>query len=302
MRPDSNDHHHHIDADGSHVGGHSAGRGASAIRQSWTRALRPMARRRPAILGYHGIGRSSRREDPFLLSVTPARFRLQLETMLAAGFRFMTVAELAAAAAGRTPPPGLAAVSFDDGMRNNLTVALPILRELGIPATVYVVSGWLGGHSPYVKGAQGALLTAHDLLVLADAGWEIGAHTVTHADLATLDYASCLREIEASCAALERLVGTKVTTLAYPYGRYSEPAIAAVRDAGLSAAVTTGSGSWQPYELTRAMIGAADPLPVVLLKMTDRYEPLLQLRPLRSLRHASRDLRHKLSALPETRP
>jgi peptidoglycan/xylan/chitin deacetylase (PgdA/CDA1 family) len=302
MRSNSNDHHQGLATNRSHHGARAAGRSANAIRETWTRALRRVAHSRSAILGYHGIASSSRREDPFLLSVTPARFRLQLETMLAAGFRFMTVAELAAAAAGRRPPPALAAVSFDDGMRNNLTVALPILRDLGIRATVYVPSGWVGRRSPWIKGTEGAILSADDLRALAGAGWEIGAHTVTHADLATLDYAACRREIEHSRAELERLVGTQVTTLAYPYGRYGEAAIAAARDAGLAAAVTTGSGSWRPYELTRAMIGAADPLPVVLLKMTDRYEPLLQLPPLRSLRRASRELRHKLSAPPEARP
>ena len=68
--------------------------------------------------------------------------------------------------------------------------------------------------------------------------------------------------------------------------------VAAARNAGLLAAVTTGSGSWEPYELTRAMIGAADPFPVVLLKMTDRYEPLLRFVPLRAMRRASRRFRN----------
>jgi hypothetical protein len=60
------------------------------------------------------------------------------------------------------------------------------------------------------------------------------------------------------------------------------------------AAVTTGSGSWAPYELTRAMIGAADPLPVVLLKLTDRYEPLLKSPPMHAVRQASKALRGRL--------
>ncbi len=60
------------------------------------------------------------------------------------------------------------------------------------------------------------------------------------------------------------------------------------------AAVTTGSGSWASYEMTRAMIGAADPMPVILLKLTDRYEPLLATPPMQALRGTSRRLRETI--------
>lgn len=247
------------------------------------------------ILGYHGVARSARRDDLFLLQLPPDRFRAQLEMMLEAGFGFVTVAELAARSAGGPPPPGLAAVSFDDAMRNNLTNALPILRELGIPATVYVPTGWLGGRSPWIgPGGDGAILDRAELRELVAAGWELGAHTVTHADLSQLGYEECRREIEGSCEALHELTGVKVQTLAYPFGNYGQTAISAARDSGLLAAVTTGSGKWEPFELTRAMIGAADPFPVILLKLTDRYEPLLASPPLRVARRTSKQLRGRL--------
>ncbi len=264
-------------------------------RHAWVRALAGVARRRAVILGYHGVARCARKDDPFLLSIAPEKFRLQLEMMRAAGFRFVTVAELVRAAAGGTPPPGLAAVSFDDGMTSTLTNAFPILQELGIRASLYVPTDWLGGTNPWISGPYAAILNPDELRELAAAGWELGAHTVTHADLATLDYDGCVREIEGSCEALERILGAPVETVAYPFGSYGPAAVSAARNAGLLAAVTTGSGSWEPYELTRAMIGAADPFVVVLLKMTDRYEPLLRLVPLRAIRRASKRLRnHKL--------
>lgn len=249
------------------------------------------------ILGYHGVAECARKNDLFLLQLAPAKFRAQLEMMQAAGFRFVTVVELVREAGGGAPPPGLAAVSFDDAMRNLLTNALPILRELGIPATVYVPTQWLGGRNPWIgEGSGGAILTAEELRELHGAGWELGAHTLTHADLSQLDYDSCRREIEGSCEALARLTGATVRTLAYPFGRYGPTAIAAARDAGLLAAVTTGSGSWEPFELTRAMIGAADPFPIVLLKLIDRYEPLLSSPPLRLVRRASKGARRWLGA------
>ncbi|HEX4187033.1 MAG TPA: polysaccharide deacetylase family protein [Solirubrobacteraceae bacterium] len=276
------------------AGGHPTR--AAGLRAA-ARALERIRRRRAVVLGYHGVARSKLSEDLSLLQVSPERFRRQLELLLAAGFEFVTLAELARRAAGGTPEPGLAAVTFDDGMRNNHTTALPILSEYGIPATVYVTIGFIGGTSPWIgPGGDGAIMDEPELRELAGAGWELGAHTMTHADLSTLDYEACLREIEDSRIELERIGGVKVETFAYPFGRYGPEALAAARDAAVIAAVTTGSGSWDPYEMTRAMIGAVDPLPIVLLKLTDRYEPLLQSAPARLARQGSKRLRGALSS------
>jgi peptidoglycan/xylan/chitin deacetylase (PgdA/CDA1 family) len=244
------------------------------------------------VLGYHGIAESRRRDDLSLLLLAPGRFRSQLELLRAAGFRFVTLLELARLADGGPPPPGLAAVTFDDGMRNNHEIALPILQEFDIPATVYVTIGFIGASSPWIgPDGDGAMMDEAQLRDLAAAGWELGAHTMTHPDLSTMDYDACRQEIEQSRVELEEIAGAPVETFAYPFGRYGPEAIAAARDSGLIAAVTTGSGSWAPYELTRAMIGAADPLAVTLLKLTDRYEPLLRSPPLRIARQTSKQLR-----------
>jgi len=258
------------------------------------RVLRGICRRRSVILGYHGVGHTSRRDDLSLLVLSPNRFRGQVELLLEAGFRFVTLAELAHLADAGKPPPGYAAVTFDDGMRNNHEVALPLLREYSINATVYVTIGFIGGGSPWVSSEAGAMMDEGQLRELAAAGWELGAHTMTHPDLSALDYDSCLREIGESRVALEGIIGGPVETFAYPFGRYGAAAVAAARDSGLIAAVTSGSGSWDPYELTRAMVGAADPSVILFLKLTDRYEPLLRSPPMRALRQGSKQLRARV--------
>jgi peptidoglycan/xylan/chitin deacetylase (PgdA/CDA1 family) len=247
------------------------------------------------ILGYHGITRSPLRQDLSMLLVNPSRFRAQIELLLEAGFTFVTVAKIARLAAGGEPPAGYAAISFDDGLRNNYTTALPILNSYGIAATVYVTIGFIDGVSPWI-GAKNdnRMLSETEIRELASAGWELGAHTMSHPDLSMLDYDACRHEIEESKTALEAIGGAPVETFAYPFGRYGSSAIAATRDSGLLAAVTTGSGSWAPYELTRAMIGAIDPMPLVLLKLTDRYEPLLQVPPIDLLRHWSKKIRMRM--------
>ncbi len=266
-------------------------------RRRWAEVFACVRRRRSVVLGYHGVADSRLRDDTSLLLLSPRRFRLQIELLLAAGFSFVTLAELARRAGGGVPEPGLAAVTFDDGMRNNHAVALPILRGYGIPATVYVTIGFLGGASPWIGSrSDGAMMQAGELRELAAAGWELGAHTMTHPDLSRLDYEACRSEIEQSRDELQRIADTEVQTFAYPFGRYGDAALAAVRDSGMRAAVTTGSGSWEPFEMTRGMIGAIDPLPVVLLKLTDRYEPLLASAPLRAARTTSRRARTLLRA------
>jgi peptidoglycan/xylan/chitin deacetylase (PgdA/CDA1 family) len=264
-------------------------------RRLWVRAFAEVGRRRSVVLGYHGVAGSRRRDDLHLLQVSPERFTMQIDLLREAGFRFVTMAQLARLAGGDTPPPGYAAVTFDDGLSNNHTVALPILRARGIPATVYVTIGFIGKSSPWIgAGGDGAVMTETQLRDLVAAGWELGGHTMTHPDMSTLDYEGCRREIEDGRSELERITSTRVETFAYPFGRYGAAALQAVRDAGLSAAVTTGSGSWSPFEMTRAMVGAVDPLPLVLLKLTDRYEPLLSSAPVRSLRQATKRLRERV--------
>lgn len=256
--------------------------------------LRAIARRRSIVLGYHGVGKSAFADDLSRLLVDPAVFRLQLTLLVDAGFRFITVAELARSLDG-PPPPGLAVITFDDGMRNNHSTALPIMRELGIPGTVYVTSDFIGARSPWIgAGADGEMLNEDEIRALAAAGWEIGGHTITHPDLSTLAYEACLHEVEGGKQILERKVGRAVETFAYPSGRYGPAALAAVKDAGLLAAVTTGSGRWDRYEVTRAMMSARDPAPITLLKLTDRYEPLLASPPMQLLRSAGKRRRGQI--------
>jgi peptidoglycan/xylan/chitin deacetylase (PgdA/CDA1 family) len=247
------------------------------------------------ILCYHGVGPTSTSLDPGFLRVRPDVFRAQLELLLGAGFEFLTVAELADRSAGAEPPPGLAALSFDDGMDDNHAVVLPLLIELGLTATVYVTTGLIGKPNPWMAPGAGArMMDERELRELAAAGFEIGAHSVTHPDLSQRDYESCLREMTESRRALERIVDARVQTFAYPFCRYGPAAIAAVRSAGFTAAVTCqGRGSWDRYELKRSLITGKDGLPIFLLKLTDYYQPLFDSGPSRLVRASTRRLRER---------
>jgi peptidoglycan/xylan/chitin deacetylase (PgdA/CDA1 family) len=258
------------------------------VSAPWPAALRALARRRSVNVAYHGVDDVTPGSDPENLCVTPARFRAQLDLLLAAGFELVTVAELAQRAAGGVPPPGLASLSFDDGLEDNHRVVLPILRDLGAAATVYVTTGFIGKPNPWL-GAPARYMTADELRELHRAGFEIGAHTVTHPDLATLASDECDREVGESVAAVEAITGGRVRTFAYPFCSYGDAAVAAVRRAGLVAAVTCeGRGDWTPHAMRRTVITGRDGTPSFVAKLWDVYQPVYASRPGRLLRAATR--------------
>ena len=268
---------------------------------AWRRFAGELSRRRSVVFGYHGVGEPRAEVDPHFLRVSPARLASQIELLRDAGFRFCTVAELAELAGGRTPPPGYAALSFDDGMEDNHSALLPILQEHGIPATIYVCTGLMGKPNPWLADGAGArMMTRDEVVALARAGLEIGAHTVTHPDLSQLDRAACLREMEDSRDELASMVGAPVRTFAYPFCRYGPAAAEAARDAGFLAAVTgEGRGGWQPHEMNRAMITGKDGTASFLLKAAELYHPLFNSPPGRLVRVTTRGLRRRARALAE---
>jgi peptidoglycan/xylan/chitin deacetylase (PgdA/CDA1 family) len=259
------------------------------------RTARLIRARRSAILLYHGVGPTSTRIDPGFLRVRPEAFRAQLRLLLAAGFEIVTVGEFVERSGGRTPPPGIVALSFDDGMDDNHSVVLPLLREHGLRATVYVTTGLIGKPNPWMAPESGArMMTVDELRELAAAGFEIGAHTVSHPDLSRLGFDECLREMRASRDELERTLDVEVRTFAYPSCNYGSAALEATRAAGFAAAVTCqGLGSWNRYELRRSLVSGKDGLASFLVKLTGLYEPLSACPPGRLARATTRASRNR---------
>jgi peptidoglycan/xylan/chitin deacetylase (PgdA/CDA1 family) len=258
--------------------------------------LRPVAARRSVILCYHGLGRTGRADDPQNLLVDPQAFRKQVEGLMAAGFSIVTVADLAAAGSR----PGLAAISFDDGMEDNHALALPILRDLAVPATVYVTTGLIGQPNPWLAGAR--MMTEDELRDLAAAGFEIGAHTVTHPDMSQLSYDDCMREMRESRGVLEQLTGQRVRTFAYPFCLYGPAALAAARDSGFDAAVTCHNrGGAGPHERARSMVTGKDGTIAFVLKVAGLWDPLFHSAPGRAARAISRPVRATLTAAGRSR-
>ena len=126
-------------------------------------------------------------------------------------------------------------ITFDDAYESVYTEAFPVLRELGMRATVFVVSGYVGrdnGWDVNLGGLRFRHASWDQLKALRDAGWEIGSHTVHHPDLTRVPDETVMRECRLSRSTLEETLGQPVTALSPPFGRYNERVLEAAVQAG----------------------------------------------------------------------
>lgn len=147
--------------------------------------------------------------------VTPRQFGRQVETLLESGFRIVAASELTEAGTAEDGPDKRIALTFDDGVSSLLTGAAPILADLGVPWTVFVVTDWAEGR----HGMGDLLLTWEQTAQLADAGATIASHSATHPDFATLGPAETLDELGRSRAALRDRLGIDTVEFAIPFGQ-----------------------------------------------------------------------------------
>lgn len=198
----------------------------------------------PVVLVYHGVNDLDDADDPVRLVLSPTLLASQVRWLLGRRYRFLTAEELLAETSGGAPPPRTAVLTFDDGWRDAVTVAAPLLTALGVRATFYVNPGRWGGQHPDVIGTGGRLLDESEAHALLRAGMELGAHTMTHPDLRLLDDDTLRWELVESRAAVQRVTGRACRTFAYPYGLFDERVEAAVREAGYELAFAWQPGVW----------------------------------------------------------
>jgi peptidoglycan/xylan/chitin deacetylase (PgdA/CDA1 family) len=181
------------------------------------------------ILLYHHV------KDETTLSryqVSIPDFRAQMELLDEMGYTAIPISTfLDVLLDGGKLPEKPIVITFDDGHLSVYENAFPIMEEFGFPGVFYIVANRINGSPDFV--------TIPQLTELVEAGWEIGSHSYTHADL-TKNHAIAGHEIGQSKARLEEALSTQVETFAYPYGTIDSVIAQKVSDYGYLAGMGLG--------------------------------------------------------------
>ncbi|MBD0290840.1 MAG: polysaccharide deacetylase family protein [Thermoleophilia bacterium] len=208
------------------------------------------------ILMYHAIGEPG---EPAARFVVPLpEFERQIAWLARGGFAVVALeSALHAFRAGAAPPRNAVAITFDDGTRDLSTVARPVLERYGAPATAFVVTRAMGSSVGWTDqpGLAGrSVLDWREALALEPLV-ALAPHTCTHPSLPTLDDDTLAAELRGSREELEQRTGRPAELFAYPYGRYDARVVAAVAEAGFTAACSVRRGpndsSTAAFELRR---------------------------------------------------
>lgn len=259
-------------------------RNVSMLFQRSRQAMGTAGDPRTVVLCYHSVNTSD--AD---LSIDPRVFRLQMQLLKDSGYEFLNFGDLVSRIMRWGPPRNnVACVTFDDGFEDNLTQAAPILSDLNIPATMFVTTGLMTRDQSvldrFLKLTRynTTFLTPAQTRELSQAGFEIGAHTHTHRNLARLDADETWQEVGQSKQILEETIGSRVRSFAYPFGKrgihYSDMTIAAVRESGYGGAAAVAfravnaTSGIHIYEIPRFFVTRSDAPLAFTQKINGHYD------------------------------
>ncbi len=187
------------------------------------------------ILCYHRIA-----DDPALATVTPPVFRRQMALLRAWDYQAVGIGEVVSKLASGDPVPDRwVALTFDDGYRSLLTAASPVLRELGLAASVFVPTDYVGRQTDWDADGLASgetVLSWEEMRELQDAGFHFHPHGASHRRLTRVPKEELARELRAARDTMEARLGRPAPVCCYPYGDYDAGVTEATRAAGYEGA------------------------------------------------------------------
>ncbi len=258
----------------------------------------PAGTARPSlpVLLYHHVGAPARGRFTSL-TITPDRFEQHVRWLARLGYRGVRLQDWLAARAGAERLPARPVLlTFDDGYADLARHAFPVLERYGFGATVFVVTGRIGGVNAWDTDAGAPplpLLSAEQIRDWSARGIDFGSHGRSHARLSGLTDDVLADEVHGSRRELERITGERVRAFAYPYGAGDERALCCARDA-YDVAFTADDGlnddRTDPHLLRRTLVQPGDTMLELVLRARLGRDPLLRLRTRLRLRSRLRAL------------
>ena len=211
--------------------------------------IRASERDRSRILCYHGVGTPSWGVN----DVTSKQFAEQLEVALSLGYRFVSLED----AVGR-PVPKTLAVTFDDGLASVSKNAAPVLSDLGVPFTVFVVSDWADGKHNF---GDDIFMDWSDLQRLVGDGAAIGSHSVNHPNFSRISADEAVMQLRTSRETISARLGLAPDAFAIPFGRSSDWTAATSESAALAGydmVVAQSEDARPPGTVPRTFVAGSD--------------------------------------------
>jgi peptidoglycan/xylan/chitin deacetylase (PgdA/CDA1 family) len=188
------------------------------------------------ILEYHRVGVDAGLPG---LTVPPRQFAAEMEWLHAAGYHAISLGRLLAAVGlHATLPSRPVVITFDDGYRDILWNAAPLLHRLHMRAAAFVITDRVGGPDP-------SFLDWPELGRLEALGFTVGSHTVHHVPLTALSSEQAYRELRDSRRSLERHLHVPVWSVSYPFGRADRRIVDLAARAGYRLGLTERPGAVQ---------------------------------------------------------
>ncbi len=190
----------------------------AAISPVRARGLARRSAQRLSVLCYHRVNDLLRDN----VSLPARQFDQQME-FIRSRYQIVSVADIVAERLDRSSARPIVAVTFDDGYRDNYENAAPILAKHKIPATFFISTGMIGTdvgfrHDHDQLGFSVPTLNWDQVQEMSSYGFEIGAHTVHHVNLAKVDEATAREELVLSRDAIRQRTGAAGVPFAYCFG------------------------------------------------------------------------------------
>jgi peptidoglycan/xylan/chitin deacetylase (PgdA/CDA1 family) len=168
------------------------------------------------VLMYHGINSVLGSDHPYFeTNTSPSTFARHMQHLHDGGYRPMKLSTAIGMINSGSCPQRAVVITFDDGFRDFYTHAMPILQEHRFPATMFVVSSFMGSRTSRFDDRD--FMTWGEMREIESFGVEVGSHTVSHPHLHSLHRQDIEKELKDSKDAIEDQLGSPISSFSYPY-------------------------------------------------------------------------------------
>lgn len=240
-----------------------------SLRYNWWRRTQNYNKVR--VLMYHSISNHILKEKHNKWRVKPEDFERQMKWFHVNNWTSFTITQLTKL---DVIPKKSFVITFDDGFEDNYINAFPILQKYNFSATIYLVPTQTTNHWEKSNTSSiSRLLHKEQIIHMQNSGLiEFGSHTLSHVNLSTIEDHKLKEELIKSKIEVESLIEQECEAFAYPYGKYDDKILEAVKQAGYNNATVVKRGLFEkgdnPFTIKRLGILGTESFFDFLLKIS----------------------------------